>query len=205
LYISDNKGDIPGAFPHTSTGNFGWFGWDKALAIQNGIGIPKSEYYVNTISTYTPAHPYSKILQMYNCPGDPLDATLKLPRSSIMSFGYTYSSSGTAKTNDLAPDWTAVPTSLVKSSAGTVYLLEQHRTTSLSDTRYFPGYYTGTAATNCFFIYGVWASFSSTFDNPCHGSKDKPRNNILMYDGHVEAMTLVEVQSNAYQILKFNK
>ena len=206
LYASDNKGSLPGEYPWTQA----YVAYDELLSSSMGIQIPLTLYYRPGYTDYgvdltKPGGPgLEKPLQVFRCPSDPdgplVDMTPNgkyVKRSYVTNLWYIYNGASGAVGSKGKQ---AIRISLVKSAAGTAYLVEGHKYyQNVVGTRW------GEGVMACGSVYHPTAGFPEMYNTPMHGIKETPRQHILMHDGHVELLEKIAVMDNNYLILRYDK
>ena len=215
LYGYDNKDARPGPQP-MGTG-IPDISWDRLLAIQMGAGLGKDGRYESVLSL-TSQHAAFKTMRAFTCsvdtqaegaqaipvnPGSFADGIAPGPgicRSYTLNLGtgnlVKGVDDGIAATADL------VPIKKVESTAGTVYLIENHGYATVFGQRNLAN----DATLVCDKQGGVVPN--DAFTNPLvpmHGVKTKPRGSAVMHDGHVEVLEQASITASGGQVMQYIK
>jgi prepilin-type N-terminal cleavage/methylation domain-containing protein len=214
LYATENNGTVPGLRPHgvgVTTGVVpANVTWEDVMARSMGATLDYQAMMDNVVRT-SQAIGSEKVLLCFCCPAD-----AKAPFSSPSGWGGSFAKRSYAL--NLYKGWTEgqqmLKNSLIFEPTGTVYLMESHRNAtnlfgrpgySLWDNPYLADGEIDTAAN--FLIYFQDSSDSGTgaFNVPIHGTKEAPKVNVLLHDGHAELQSKKEIESNGFAILKIKK
>ena len=206
LYATDNLGNHPGPDPWHN-----WYpSWDVMIAVQMGASFTSAELaYSGTAmwQNFTSVHPAAKTLKVFACPADPEasgvpGAVIALCRSYCENLGDGNATTGIyVGTASVHPD-NAIPVTKVAEPAGTVWILEAHNFANRFGEDCDPsdgGQLHELAMTKD----DVSTLFGGTA--PMHGTKQKPRANTLMFDGHVELLDQGNVEDKSYNVLMYTK
>ena len=220
LYEGDNKGNRPG--PQPLGIGIPSVSWDRPLAIQMGIDLGPAGICEPLASmTMVPACPAAKKLAIFACPVDPqakgARAIPETPgsladgmapgsgicRSYVMNLG---SGNLVAGINDgIAATADAIPIKKIESSCATVYLVESRGYATVFGQRNLANdtYLTCDQET------GILAP-RDAISNPktMHGPKNpknRPQVNVLMYDGHVEAIDQAIITADHGKLMQYGK
>ena len=218
LYSADNAGIYPGPDPHQwkdVTGP-GWDevlsqqtenlpcqpAWDKVLnmptrrddilACCHEVKLTGQEMMGN--QTYARTHPGAKTLQLFACPVDP---AIKTAECLIRSYGLNLGSAD-AKDGIAAKD-AAIPVAKIESEARTVFLLEYPVGTGFGvrQGNYSLGFSGGTCK---FPEMAAWLTATQV-----HGARPPAKVNSVMYDGHVELVSVAALQKDDYGVMQYIK
>jgi prepilin-type N-terminal cleavage/methylation domain-containing protein len=214
IYAVDNKGSLPGEYPWTQV----YVAYDELLSSVMGIQVPLAQYSFRNGGTddgldltQPGCNGLKKSLSVFYCPSDLggliVDATPNgslLKRSYVTNLWYIYNGASGAVGSKGKQ---AIRISLVKSSAGTAYLVEGHKVPGHvfgirwggSGVSPLSASYTRSAS-----VYWESAGFTDLYTTPMHGTTEVPRQQILMHDGHVELLEKPSVLNNNYQILRYD-
>ncbi len=214
IYSSETKAQLPGPDPWQRAGA-PFPSWDVLIAQAMGGNFTNAELYSTSTAAwdqFDANHPAYKTIVAFACPSDPDNRIFNYGGSTAAVRSYCENLGDGTKANGVykggfyttGVDNTdkaakAIAVSKVKSSAGTVWLLESHN----QATAFGEDLEEGNLTTLCLTIADIGVTMGGTA--PMHGTKEIPKANTLMFDGHVEIMDKLMIEENNYKILQYNK
>jgi prepilin-type N-terminal cleavage/methylation domain-containing protein/prepilin-type processing-associated H-X9-DG protein len=221
LYSVENRGMVPSRQPYggsTSGGGLsnGNVMWDDILAVQMGAPLTKSAMMNDCVydsNATASAKGSEKILEVFCCPSDANGPFASVPWGTCAKRSYTL---------NLYQVYANCPqmirNSMITDAAGTTYLMESHRSPkNLFGRPQFSGSENpwacphiaegeiDTAATFLKYFQTADANDANVAAIPMHGTKEAPKVNLLMHDGHVELYSKPDIEKNSFGIMKLKK
>jgi prepilin-type processing-associated H-X9-DG protein len=205
--------------------------WDELLAMQNGVNLTIRQMVIlggaanlklPVICSNPPANAdwastslMVKELAIFRCPSDPENDSVDfagwataIKRSYVINMGEDNFGTGFGLKR------TAIKTSTVQSSAGTVFLGESYKTSSnvfgrISDEATWEAECSMNIPDKAYILawFRNYNGGNGSNPIPVHGAINEPRFNVLMHDGHVELCdkTTTTTNINTSGILRYNK
>ena len=217
LYSGDNKGRLPARIPWNSgeVSYDGLFLWQMLganmtiddIAVNGSSG--RSDHCLNGLDARIQG--FKKELAVFYCPSDKLDqfraGKSYIQRSYAINVGENTGAS------------VFIPTSMVETAAGTILIAESHRGTDSGSNNYCRlggnGYGTwgweyqhcvSTDPASYIWICNTYKTGAAAAANPLHATKEAPKANVTMHDGHVELVNHIQIlDGGALKLLKYAK
>jgi prepilin-type N-terminal cleavage/methylation domain-containing protein len=226
LYSGDSKAELPSWAPWAKVAGSPTIKkvtWDELLAVTTGANLTMTQIMANGLDTTLPeTQAVRKSLNFFCCPsetagdtadwgGEKLRSSYRLSLGELTGWNPGYWNAYFVDIGWFTPktDFVKIPTSKVKSAAGTIYVHE----TRLNQSVFGGGEIVWVEPMICLMINDGWVigmnSATIVADMFCrgeaHGTLESRARNSLMFDGHVDTLTLSDYTANNNALWKYVK
>ena len=224
VYAGDNKGRMPGMKPWTVPAD--QVSYDGLFLVQMGANLTIADISSNvtaggrqggTAGCFNGADSrmqgMKKDFALFYCPSDPLEqytASGNITGCTFIQRSYA------VNLGEQNGNGTYITTASVESAAGTMLFAESQRGTDSGPNNQarLGGNGSGWNQTHA-----VASTSLGTYEwilrkymvknvvtvNPVHGTKEAPKGNFAMHDGHVELLGIPEMEANSLKLMKYAK
>ena len=220
VYAGDNKGRMPGMKPWTLPAD--QVSYDGLFLVQMGANLTIADISSGTTiptrnTCFNGTAPtmigMKKDFALFYCPSDPLEQYTVSGNVAGLTFIQRSYAINLGEQNG---NGTYITTASVESAAGTMLFAESQRGTDSGPNNQarLGGNGSGWNGTHA-----VASSSLGTYEwilrkytvknvvtaNPVHGTKEAPKGNFAMHDGHVESFGIPQMEANSLQLMKYAK
>jgi prepilin-type N-terminal cleavage/methylation domain-containing protein/prepilin-type processing-associated H-X9-DG protein len=231
VYNGDNKGRIPGMKPWTVPAD--QVSYDGLFLVQMGANLTITD--ISSATTVpgrqggaggafngadSRMKGMKKDFELFYCPSDPLEqytASGNIAGCTFIQRSYAINLGEQDGTGNY------IPNSLVQSSAGTMLFAESQRGNDVGPNNYNrlgsngAGWAythavamcnTGSSTPNPTYYEWMLTTYKlkgTNTPNAVHGTKEDPKGNFTMHDGHVEQISRTRLVAENFQVMKYNK